>query len=307
MSLCQNRAVPRATLPTGIELEYETHGDPSNPTLLLVCGYTSQMNGWDPRLAELLAGQGLHVVRFDNRDVGLSSKLTGAAHPAAVMKARLAGDELPEVPYTLSEMAADGIGLLDHLGVDRAHIAGVSMGGMIVQTMAIEHPDRVASLTSIMSSPGDPRVGAPTPEARDALLTPPPGDRAGYIDASERAAVWASKRYVDIEAIRERAANDFDRCYYPQGAVRQLAAIYASGDRSESLAQLDVPTLVIHGRDDTLITPEAGERTAELIPGSRYLLVTDMGHDLPRPLFPVFAEAIAGHVRVADVMAPALT
>ena len=292
--------MPRAALPSGIELEYETFGNRSDPTLLLVCGYTSQLNGWDVGLCTHLVAQNLHVVRFDNRDVGLSTKLEGAVQPGKVLKAALASEPIPDVPYTLSDMAADGIGLLDHLGVDRAHIAGVSMGGMIVQTMAIEHPDRVASLTSVMSSPGDPRSGAPTPEAREALLAPPPTDRQAYIDASIRAEVWASKRYVDHDAMRARAAFDFDRSFFPQGATRQLAAIYASGDRSERLADLEMPTLVIHGRDDTLITPSGGEETAAAISGSRYLLVADMGHDLPPPLWPMLAEAIGGHIRVAD-------
>lgn len=297
MLLCHDRAMPRAELPSGIELEYETFGDAGDPTLLVVCGYTSQMSGWDPALCAQLAAQGLHVVRYDNRDVGLSSKMSGSVQPMKVLKAILAGEPTPEVPYTLSHMAADGIALLDHLGVDRAHVAGVSMGGMIVQTMAIEHPARISSLTSIMSSTGAPRVGAPTPEARDALLAAPPSDRDGYIEASTQAVVWASKKHVDLDAIRARAAADYDRMFYPAGAARQLAAIYASGDRSESLKRLDVPTLVIHGRDDTLITPSGGEATAELIEGSKLLLVSDMGHDLPRPLWPVFAEAIGGHIR----------
>jgi pimeloyl-ACP methyl ester carboxylesterase len=290
--------MPRAALPSGIELEYETFGTPADPTLLLVCGYTSQLNGWDAGLCERFVAQGLHVVRYDNRDAGLSTKMTGAVDPMKVLTAALAGETLPEVPYTLSDMAADGIGLLDHLGVERAHVAGMSMGGMIVQMMAVEHPGRVASLISVMSSTGDPRSGAPTSEAREALLAPPPTDRAAYVEASIRAEVWASKRYVDHDRLRARAAADFDRAFYPQGAPRQLAAIYATGDRSERLGALDVPTLVIHGRDDTLITPSGGEATAEAIPGSRYLLVTDMGHDLPVPLWPVFAEAIGGHVRV---------
>ncbi len=287
----------RAQLSSGIELEYETFGDTSDPTLLLVCGYTSQMSGWDPAFCDQLVAQGLHVIRYDNRDVGLSSKLSGSASPMKVMKAMMAGEPTPDVPYTLSHMAADGIGLLDHLGVERAHVAGVSMGGMIVQTMAIEFPDRIASLTSIMSSTGEPRTGASTPEAREALLAAPPSERAAYIEASTRAAVWASKKYVDLDAMRERAAADFDRMFYPEGAGRQLAAIYASGDRSDALRELDVPTLVIHGRDDTLITPSGGEATAALIDGSKLLLLSDMGHDLPRPLWPVFAEAIGGHIR----------
>ena len=181
-------------------------------------------------------------------------------------------------------MAADGIGVLDHLGIDRAHIAGVSMGGMIVQTMAIEHPDRVASLTSIMSSTGDPRVGAPTPEARDALLAPPPAERERLhrgVGAGEGLAVEeVLRRGGGPDAWRPPASTARSR---RRVSKRQLAAIYASGDRSEALAALDVPTLVIHGRDDTLISPEGGFRTAELIPGARLLFVSDMGHDLPTP------------------------
>ena len=295
----------RAVLPSGIELEYVTTGDPTNPPLLVVNGYTSQLISWPQGYIEQLVAQGLFVIQFDNRDVGLSSKLDGqAVSPGAVLSAALQGKPLPEVPYTLSEMAADGIGLLDHLGIDRAHIVGNSMGGMIVQTMAIEHPERIASVTSVMSSVGDPRVGRPTPEARDALLAPSPPDRDDYIAASLRSRIWASKKHCDLDWLQEVAAAQFDRCFYPEGATRQLAAIYASGDRSDGLAALGVPMLVIHGRDDTLITPQGGERTAELVPGSRFLLLADMGHDHPAPLWPVLAEAIGGHVRVTTAASP---
>ena len=295
----------RAVLPSGIELEYVTTGDPTNPPLLVVNGYTSQLISWPQGHIEQLVAQGQFVNRFDNRDVGLSSKLDGqAVSPGAVLSAALQGEPLPEVPYTLSDMAADGIGLLDHLGIDRAHIVGNSMGGMIVQTMAIEHPERIASVTSVMSSVGDPRVGRPTPEARDALLAPSPSDRDDYIAASLTSQIWASKKHCDLDWLQEVAAAQFDRCFYPEGATRQLAAIYASGDRSDGLAALGVPMLVIHGRDDTLITPEGGARTAELVPGSRYLLLADMGHDHPAPLWPVLAEAIGGHVRVTTAASP---
>ena len=296
--------MPRAQLPTGIELEYRTTGDPGAPALLAVCGYTSQMISWRQGYIDQLAAQGLHVIQFDNRDVGLSTKLDGRhVSPGAVLKASLAGSPLPTVPYTLYDMAADGIGVLDHHGIDRPHIVGNSMGGMIVQTMAIEHPTRVASVTSIMSSTGDPRVGAPTPEARKALLAPSPPDRDDYIAAALDSKVWASRKYYDPAVLQEVAAAQYDRCFYPEGSTRQLAAMYATGDRSEGLAELDVPMLVIHGRDDTLITPQGGERTAELVAGSKYLLLADMGHDMPEPLWPVLAEAIGGHVRstlVAD-------
>ncbi len=289
-----------ATVSRGIELDYETAGDPSAPALLVVNGYTAQRISTAQGLIDRFVEQGLFVITFDNRDCGLSTKLEGQqVNPAAVLRAALADEELPAVPYTLSEMAADAVGLLDHLGIDQAHIVGSSMGGMIVQTIAIEHPARVASLTSIMSSPGDPRTGKPTPEARDALLAPPPAERQAFIEQSVTSEVWGSRRYFDADAVRALAAAAYDRSFYPQGATRQLAAIYASGDRSEELAALDVPTLVIHGRDDTLITPEGGERTAQLVPGARYLLVSDMGHDLPAPLWPMFAETIGGHARVA--------
>jgi pimeloyl-ACP methyl ester carboxylesterase len=291
--------MPRAEVSTGIELEFATAGEPSDPPLLMVNGYTAQMISWRGFI-DVLVAQGLFVITFDNRDCGLSGKLDGrTVSPGTILGAQLSGEPSPPVPYTLSDMAADAVALLDHLGIGRSHIAGSSMGGMIVQTIAIEYPDRVASLTSIMSSPGDPRTGEPTPAARDALLAPQPADRDEYIESQMVAEVWQSRRYFDPVAVRALGADSFDRSYYPEGATRQLAAVYASGDRSEGLAALDVPTLVIHGRDDTLITPEGGERTAELVPGARMLFVSDMGHDLPAPLWPMFAEAIGGHIRTA--------
>jgi pimeloyl-ACP methyl ester carboxylesterase len=291
--------MPRAGLESGIELEYTTFGDSANPTLLLVNGYTSQMIVWEHDLLAGLVAQGLHVVIYDNRDVGLSTKLDGQlVNPMQVLQSLMAGEQV-DVPYTLSDMAADGMDLLSHLGIDRAHIAGVSMGGMIVQMMAIEHPDRVASLTSIMSTPGDPKVGQPSEQARTALLAPPATEREAYIEDATRAQVWLSRKYYSEAATKDRSARQFDRIFYPEGFTRQLAAIYATGDRSDRLRALDVPTLVMHGRDDELITPSGGERTAELIAGANYLLVSDMGHDLPAPLIPMFAEAIGGHIRTA--------
>jgi pimeloyl-ACP methyl ester carboxylesterase len=297
---CNTQIMARAQLPTGIELEYQTFGSPSDPTMLVVMGFTAQMTAWPETFYEMLASQGLHVVRFDNRDCGLSTHLDGQkADPMAVMGALQNGDPIPAVPYTLSDMAADGIGLLDHLGVERAHIMGASMGGMIVQTMAIEYPHRIATLTSIMSSPGDLAVGKPTKEARAALLATPPSDRDAFIESATQNAVWASKRYADLDQLRANAAFAYDRAFYPEGATRQLAAIYASGDRSEKLGSLTVPTLVLHGRDDTLIQPDGGFRTAELIPGAHLLMLADMGHDMPEPLWPMMVNAIAGHIRTA--------
>jgi pimeloyl-ACP methyl ester carboxylesterase len=297
--------MPRAALPTGIELEYDTFGSPDDPTLLLVQGFTAQMTAWEDEFCALFAAEGLHVVRFDNRDCGLSTKLDGVTVDlGGVIAAALARRPVPDVPYTLTEMADDAVGLLDQLGVDSAHVVGASMGGMIAQTMAIQRPSRVASLVSIMSQTGDVAYGQATPEATLALMTPPPVERSAYLDHSASWAVWASRKYGDLEGIRSRAARAYDRAFYPEGAPRQLAAIYASGDRSEDLRMLTVPTLVIHGRDDTLITPSGGERTAELVPGAHLLLVADMGHDLPAQLWPVLVDAISAHARRAAGSGP---
>jgi pimeloyl-ACP methyl ester carboxylesterase len=209
-------------------------------------------------------------------------------------------EPVPPVPYTLSDMANDARCLLDHLGIDAAHVLGASMGGMIAQTMAIDHPSRVRSLISVMSQPGDPAVGQPEPEAASILITPPPADREGYIDYSVKWQYWQSKKYRSDEISRRNAARDFDRAYYPEGGPRQLAAIYASGSRVEQLAAMTIPTLVVHGWDDTLITPSGGQRTAEVIPGSRLVMVDDMGHDLPRPLWPAFIAEVVAHMRAAS-------
>ena len=281
----------------GATVEY---GSPDDPALLLVMGFTAQMIQWDERFCGLLADSGLFVIRFDNRDCGLSSGLDGVVvDSAAVMAAGFAGGPMPEVPYTLSDMALDAIGLLDHLGIERAHIMGASMGGMIVQTMAIEHPTRVRSLVSVMSTTGDTSVGQAAPEVLANLIAPPPATREEYIESSPRWMVWQSKKYRDEARVKELAAVSFDRSFYPEGGPRQLAAIMASGDRSAKLAELNVPTLVIHGRDDTLITPSGGFRTAELIPGAHLLFLSDMGHDLPEPLWPQVVAAVTTLTRTA--------
>lgn len=292
--------MPQVVLPSGINIEFESMGNPSNPTLLWIMGFTAQMTAWPDEFLAQFVDAGYHVVRFDNRDCGLSYKHDGVmVDTNAVTVAAMMGQTPPEVPYTLSDMAADAIGVLDHLGIEKAHVLGASMGGMIAQTVAINHPHRVASLTSIMSVTGDLAYGTPTDEALATLVAPPPADRAAYIESAANWAVWCSKKHFDLNEAKERAAREYDRSFYPEGSHRQLAAIYASGDRSEALTKLDVPTLVIHGRDDTLLTPSGGMRTAELIPGSTFLFVSDMGHDIPRPLWPVFVDAITSHVRRA--------
>ena len=296
--------MPRAVVPANIgtvELEFEVMGDPTRPTILLVMGFTAQLIAWPDSFCRELVDRGFHVVRFDNRDCGLSTKLDGVVVDGeAVMKAALADLPAPPVPYTLSDMALDAVGLLDHLEIDTAHVVGASMGGMIAQHIAIEHPRRVASLTSIMSVTGEPEFGQPLPEAAAVLLAPPATERGAFVEESVKAAVWQSRRYFDAERVKTEAARSFDRSFYPEGASRQMAAIYASGRRTEGLSNLSVPTLVIHGRDDTLLVPSGGERTAELVPGSTLMLVADMGHDLPEPLQPMLADAIAGHARLAE-------
>jgi pimeloyl-ACP methyl ester carboxylesterase len=296
---CQTARMPRTTVkstrPDLLDIEYEAFGSPADPAVLLIAGFVVQLTSWDTEFCTLLAAGGRYVVRFDNRDCGLSTKLDGvAADWHGALQATLTGAPMPDVPYTLSDMGNDCVGLLDALEIDAAHVVGASMGGMIAQTVAIEHPERVRSLTSIMSSPGDPRTGKPEPEALEVLLTVPPTERAAYLDAAARTAVWASKRYVDVERIRQRAGESFDRSFCPEGGPRQLAAIYASGDRTAALRHLTVPTLVIHGHDDTLITPSGGTATAEAIPGASLLLIGDMGHDLPPPLWPLLVGAICG-------------
>lgn len=288
-------------LPNEIEIEYETFGSPDRRAFLLVAGFTSQMTAWEPGFCELLVDGGYHVIRYDNRDCGLSTIIEGhKPNPHQVLSAQLAGEPIPDVPYTLADMAADGMGLLDHLSVEAAHVMGVSMGGMIVQTMAIEHPRRVLSLISIMSSTGDMRIGKPTDEALQVLLRTPPTEREAFISASRDTIVWASKRYGDVDRIAARSAAAFDRSFQPTGNVRQLAAIYASGDRAARLAEVTAPTLVIHGLDDTLIDVSGGMATAECIPHSNLLLVGDMGHDLPEPLWPLLTNAAIGLATTAD-------
>jgi pimeloyl-ACP methyl ester carboxylesterase len=286
---------------SGIVIEYDTFGDPADPAILLIMGFGTQLLGWDAEICRLLAARGRYVIRYDNRDCGLSTK----HHETPVnlmdlISAVTSGDverALAMAPYSLRDMASDGIALLQELGIDRAHVVGSSMGGMIAQKMAIQFPDWVLSLTSMMSSTGEPEYGQSTPEAQQVLLSPRPADRDGYIAAAERELVWASRRYGDPAALRALAAASYDRSYYPAGVPRQLAAMILDGSRADGLLRLDMPTLVIHGQDDTLIDPSGGRRTAELVPGARCLLVEDMGHDRPRELWQTLVDAIAEHTQ----------
>jgi pimeloyl-ACP methyl ester carboxylesterase len=292
--------MPRASFTStdnrSIELEYDHFGNPTDPALLLIMGFTAQMVVWDEEFCKQLADRGHFVIRFDNRDCGLSTKLHGVpSNSDAVIMAAMMETEMPPVPYTLSDMAADAMQVLDHLNIERAHIMGASMGGMIAQTVAIEHPHRVKTLISVMSQPGELTVGQPTQEAMELIVTPAPSDRDEYIAFAPKWQLWQSKKYRSDEVSRRNAIRDFDRSNYPEGGPRQMAAIYASGSRAEGLQKLEVPTLVIHGTDDQLITPSGGERTAELIPNSTLLMVDDMGHDMPQPLWPFYLDAISKH------------
>ncbi|HEY3144472.1 MAG TPA: alpha/beta fold hydrolase [Acidimicrobiales bacterium] len=278
----------------GIRICYETFGDPSDPTLLLVMGLGSPMTDWDDDLCHLFVDRGFHVVRFDNRDAGLSTFLPEPVDLFAVLGAINNGDD-PGAPYLLADMADDAIGLLDHLGVAQAHVVGISLGGMIAQTMALDHPSRLATLTSIMSTPG-PDVAPPAPEALQVLLGPPAQNVEEAMDRSVvNASIWGSPELYTETEVRERARRNWERHYDPNGSARQLAAILASGDRTERLRSLEVPTLVIHGTADTLIPQVGGEATAAAVPDAKLLIIEGMGHDLALPLWSQLVEAITGH------------
>jgi pimeloyl-ACP methyl ester carboxylesterase len=286
----------------GIEIFYDEFGSQDAPPVLLIMGFTAQMISWDEGFCELLAGKGFRVIRFDNRDVGLSAKtqgplpkLTAPATPGGI----LGLDGGP--PYTLSDMAEDAVGVLDALGIDKAHIVGASMGGMIAQRLTLNHPDRVLSLTSIMSTTGNAEVGQATGEALTTLLTPAPTEREAYIEHAVKTGQVISGPLFDADRTRARAGRGFDRCFHPAGAAFQLAAILADGDRTEQLGSITAPTIVIHGADDPLVTPSGGEATAAAIPGAELVILDRMGHDQPPELWEDIASAIAKVAAAASV------
>lgn len=277
-------------------VEFDTFGNPSDRTLLLIMGYTAQMTAWPVEFCERLAASGHHVVRFDNRDCGLSSKTEGEPpNVMTLLMAAMAGNPVPDVPYSLSDMAGDAIAVLDEIGVDKAHVAGASMGGMIAQQIAIDHPDRVSSLISIMSSTGSPTSGQAEPDAMAALMTPPPADREGAIQRNVEVGRIIAGPLLDEARMREAATEAFDRSFYPVGAAFQMAAIAKTGDRTEALRQIPHRALVIHGAADPLITPSGGEATAAAIPNAELLMLEQMGHDLPQPLWDTIVGAITQH------------
>jgi len=263
-----------------VEIHFESFGDPGRPTLLLVNGLGSQCINYAAEWCQMFCDEGFRVVRFDNRDVGLSTKLEDAG-------------------YALTDMADDAVAVLDALGVDKAHVMGCSMGGMIVQRLAIDHPDRLLSVTSVMSRTGEPGSGDSSADALAFLTAPPPSSRSAYVEHQVAALrVYGSKpEWLDDAAIRARAGAAFDRCFCPAGIARQMRAVMEDGSRAEQLRAVDLPVLVIHGSRDTLIDPSGGRRTAELIPGARYVEIEGMGHDYPTAVWEQWVRTWSDFVR----------
>lgn len=282
-----------------IQIEYETFGEPSGRPLLLIMGLGGQLLHWDETLCRDLASRGHYVIRYDNRDTGLSSRIDREGEPDFkdfITKLMRGISVVP--PYSLEDMADDADGLLEALDIPAAHICGMSMGGMIAQTLAIRHPSRALSLTSIYSTTGNPRLPQPKPEIMKALLAPPPAERSVNIEfmTSFFKIITGPGFPFEEDWTRQTMAASYDRSFYPQGTARQIFAIMTQKDRTSALALLKIPALVIHGTDDPLVPPEAGRQTAAAIPGARLLLIEGMGHDIPHGgAWPRIVEAITAH------------
>jgi pimeloyl-ACP methyl ester carboxylesterase len=283
------------TTANGIQIEYDTFGESGSPPILLIMGLSAQMIGWEEDFCKQLADKGLFVIRFDNRDVGLSTKFEEAGIPDIM--AAMRGKDF-QAPYTLEDMADDAVGLLDALGIEKAHICGASMGAMITQVIGYRHPQRVLSLIPIMGTTGDPSLPPAKPEAFEMLVTPAPEQRDAYIENA--VAMWKifwGTLEFDEETVRNRATLSYDRAFYPPGIARQHAAIIATGNRKPRLSSITAPTLVIHGSEDPLLPVEHGRDTAKAIPGAEILIVEGMGHCLPKAVWPQVVDAIANHTR----------
>jgi pimeloyl-ACP methyl ester carboxylesterase len=294
--------MPTITTPnTGIEIFYEDHGDPSHEVILLVMGLGAQLTLWPDELVEALVGEGFRVIRYDNRDIGLSQKMEGARAPSLPIQLLRKKIGFPaKVPYTLKDMADDGIGLLDALGIDKAHVVGASMGGMIVQLMAVHHPDRLMSMTSIMSTTGNGKLPQAEKHAMEALIAPLKGmDEETLVAHGLNIAknIGSPGFPFDPDQQRERVLKNVRRSVYPAGLPRQLAAIIDDGCRRSRLASVRTPTLVLHGEADPLVKVEAGEDTARHISGARLVTIPGWGHDIPLPLVPRIAGEIVAHAR----------
>jgi pimeloyl-ACP methyl ester carboxylesterase len=291
----------------GINIEYEVHGADDGEPLLLIMGLGAQMTRWPPGLYEKLVARGFRVIRFDNRDVGLSHKFTGAPTVESVVTARMQGQK-PDIPYTLDDMAADAVGVLDHFGIARAHIAGASMGGMIGQLVAADYPDRVLSFTAVFTSTGNPSLPPAKPEAMAVLTTragDPNKDVEAYLDQMLiNARTIGSPGYpFDEKIVRERLRADVLRSYEPQGVARQLAAVIANGDRRAKLASIKAPVVVLHGDSDPLVPVEGGKDLAASISGAELRIIPGMGHDLPPALYDAIADAISRAAERAKINA----
>ena len=284
----------------GIEIAYDTYGDPEAAPLLLIMGLGGQLINWDEEFCVQLVARGYWVIRFDNRDVGLSTKFSQAGVPDIDhLNLALQRGETMQTPYTLQDMAGDALGLLDALKIDSAHVLGSSMGGRIAQLMALYYPHRVRTLTSIMSTMGEPGFPPPNPEALSVLLEPAPTDREGYIDSSVLSSrvTGGSGFSINEERVRERAGQAFDRSFNPDGVIRQYAALMSAGSSKHDLKSLSVPTLIIHGSEDPLISPEVAVDMANTIPEATLLIIEGMGHsvmDIPQ-IWPQILDAFARH------------
>ncbi len=286
----------------GVTLEYDVAGPEDGTPLLLIMGFGSQMTSWPSEFRDALTAAGLRVIQFDNRDVGLSQRFQGTPAARDVAKTVAEGGK-PDIPYTLDDMAADAAALLDELGVASAHIAGASMGGMLAQLVALNHPGKTRSLVSIFSTTGDPSLPRSTPEAQAALLAAPSSTARADVVAHtvKNRKVYASTRWPMDEAVVGRLAGEaYDRAYYPEGTIRQYAAIVAAPARTQRLAKLNVPALVLHGTADTLIPWQAGAHTAASIPHAEFVLLDGWGHDIPVAGVPTISDYVVGFVRRAE-------
>ena len=290
----------KKVLVNNLEIAYDTFGEKNNPPILLIMGLANQLILWDERFCQALASAGFYVIRFDNRDIGLSSKLDDKPVPDILQLMQdLMARKPVDVPYKLTDMAKDTIGLLDQLGIESAHVVGISMGGMIAQTIAIEHPERVKTLTSMASTTSNPTLPQPSPEIQ-ALLTPPPANnREEAIENSIKTFKILNGPVYQFneDGYRKVFSKAYDRNYYPVGPLRQLAAILGSGSRNKQLRNVQIKTLVIHGDEDPLISVQAGEDTAKEISGSKLVIIKGMGHTIATEVAPQVISAILEHVK----------
>ncbi|HEY7978565.1 MAG TPA: alpha/beta hydrolase [Rhizomicrobium sp.] len=284
----------------GIEIEYDEAGPKDGTPLLMIQGFGSQMTSWPEEFFSVLADASLRVIRFDNRDVGLTQKWTGIFPKTGDIIEALKAGRKPDVPYTLADMASDAAALLDELGIESAHIAGASMGGMIAQLVALDHPKKARSLVSIFSTTGDPSLPRSSPEAQMALTARPQNNERDTVIAHSlkgRRAYASTKWPFDEQRLAELIGRSYDRSFYPEGTLRHMAAIMASPPRTDRLKSLKMPSLILHGSSDTLIPPAAGRHTAQCIPGAEHHEIEGWGHDLPLEVIPILRDLIVPFIQ----------